>query len=146
MRTRPLWTGVCTDTDTLETSLALSNQADDVDFVLEGNPLISVSVHFSSVQFSRSVMSNSVQPHRRQPTRLHHPWDSPSVSRLVITFLPRSKHLLISWLQSPFAVILEQSPFAVILEPPKIKSDTVPTVSPSICYGVMGPDAMIFVF
>ena len=60
MRTRPLWTGVCTDTDTLETSLALSNQADDVDFVLEGNPLISVSVHFSSVQFSRSVMSNSL--------------------------------------------------------------------------------------
>ena len=57
--------------------------------------------------------------------------------RLVVTFLPRSKHLLISWLQS--------SP-AVILEPPKIKSDTVSTVSPSICYEVMGPDAMIFVF
>ena len=50
MRTCPLWTGVCTDTDTPKTSLALSNQADDVDFVLEGNPLISVSVHFSSVQ------------------------------------------------------------------------------------------------
>ena len=46
------------------------------------------------------------------------------LSRLVITFLPRSKHLLISWLQSPSAVILE---------PPKIKSDTVSTVSPSIC-------------
>ena len=45
------------------------------------------------------------------------------LSRLVITFLPRSKHLLISWLQSPSAVILE---------PPKIKSDTVSTVSPSI--------------
>ena len=57
--------------------------------------------------------------------------------RLVITFLPRSKHLLISWLQSPSAVILE---------PPKIKSDTVSTVSPSISHGVMGPDAMIFVF
>src|SRR5574340_937461 len=55
-------------------------------------------------------------------------------SRLVITFLPRSKHLLISWLQSPSAVILE---------PPKIKSDTV---SPSISHEVMGPDAMIFVF
>ena len=68
------------------------------------------------------------------------------LSRLVMTFLPRSKHLLISWLQSPFAVILEQSPFAVILESPKIKSDTVPTVSPSICYEVMGLDAMIFVF
>ena len=56
-------------------------------------------------------------------------------SRLVITFLPRSKCLLISWLQSP-------SP--VILEPPKIKSDTVSTVSPSISLEVMGPDAMIF--
>ena len=58
-------------------------------------------------------------------------------TRLVITFLPRSKRLLISWLQSPSAVILE---------PPKIKSDTVSTVSPSISHEVMGPDAMIFVF
>ena len=59
------------------------------------------------------------------------------LSRLVITFLPRRKHLLFSWLQSPSAVILE---------PPKIKSDTVSTVSPSICHEVMEPDAMIFVF
>ena len=59
------------------------------------------------------------------------------LSRLLITFLPRSKRLLISWLQSPSAVILE---------PPKIKSDTVSTVSPSISHEVMGPDAMIFVF
>ena len=59
------------------------------------------------------------------------------LSKLVITFLPRSKRLLISWLQSPSAVIWE---------PPKIKSDTVSTVSPSICHEVMGPDAMIFVF
>ena len=58
-------------------------------------------------------------------------------SRLVITFLLRSKRLLISWLQSPSAVILE---------PSKIKSDTVSIVSPSISYEVMGPDAMIFVF
>ena len=57
--------------------------------------------------------------------------------RLGITFLPRSKHLLISWLQSPSAVILE---------PQKIKSDTVSTVSPSISHEVMGPDAMILVF
>ena len=56
------------------------------------------------------------------------------LSRLVITFLPRSKHLLISW---------QQSPSAVILEPRKIKSATV---SPSTCHEVMGPDAMIFVF
>ena len=56
--------------------------------------------------------------------------------RLVITFLPRSKCLLISWLQSSSAMILE---------PPKIKFLTVSTVSPSICHEVMGPDAMIFV-
>ena len=59
------------------------------------------------------------------------------LSRLVITFLPKSKCFLISWLQSPSAVILE---------PPKIKSDTVPTVSPSISHEVMELNAMIFVF
>ena len=59
------------------------------------------------------------------------------LSRLVINFLPRSKHLLILWLQSPSAVILE---------PPKIKSDTVFTVFSSISHEVMGQDAMIFVF
>ena len=59
------------------------------------------------------------------------------LSRLVTTFLPRSKGLLISWLKSPSAVILE---------PPKIKSVSVSTVSPSISHEVMGPDAMIFVF
>ena len=59
------------------------------------------------------------------------------LSRLVITFLPRSKRLLISWLQSPSAVILE---------PKKIKYDTISTVSPSISHEVMGPDAMIFIF
>ena len=59
------------------------------------------------------------------------------LSRLVIAFLPRSKHLLISWLQS-------QS--VVILEPKKIKSVMVSIVSPSICHEVMGPDAMISVF
>ena len=56
------------------------------------------------------------------------------LSRLVTTFLPRIKYLLISWLQSPSAVIVE---------PPKIKSVTVSVVSPSICHEVMGPDAMI---
>ena len=59
------------------------------------------------------------------------------LSRFVIAFLPRSMHLLISWLQSPSTVILE---------PKEIKSVTVPIVSPSICHDVMGPDAMIFVF
>ena len=59
------------------------------------------------------------------------------LSMFIIAFLPRSKHLLISWLHSPSAVILE---------PPKIKSVTVSIVSPSICHEVMGPDAMIFCF
>ena len=59
------------------------------------------------------------------------------LSRLVMAFLPRSKRLLISWLQSPSAVILE---------PPKIRSLTVSAISPSICHEVMGLDAMIFVF
>ena len=59
------------------------------------------------------------------------------LSRLVITFLPRSKCLLIPWLQSPPAVILE---------PKKIKSDTVSTIYPSISHEVMGQDAMILVF
>ena len=59
------------------------------------------------------------------------------LSRLVIAYLPRSKQLLISWLQSSSAVILE---------PPKIKSVTVSIVSPYLCHEVMGPDTMSFVF
>ena len=59
------------------------------------------------------------------------------LSRFVIAFLPRSKRLLISWLQSPSVMILE---------PKKIKSVTVPVVSPPICHEVMGLDAMIFTF
>ena len=59
------------------------------------------------------------------------------LSRFIIAFLPRSKHLLISWLQSPSTVILE---------PPKIKPVTVSIASPSICNEVMGLDAMILVF
>ena len=60
-----------------------------------------------------------------------------TLSRLVTVFLPRSKRLLISWLQSPSAVILERK---------KIKSDTISIVSPSICHEVMELDAMILVF
>ena len=59
------------------------------------------------------------------------------LSRFVIAFLPRSKRFLMSWLQSPSAVILE---------PKKTKSDTISTVSLSISHEVMGPDAIIFVF
>ena len=60
-----------------------------------------------------------------------------TLSKFVIAFLPRSKCLLISWLQSPSAVILE---------PKKIKSVTVSNFPPSICHEVMGPDAMILAF
>ena len=60
-----------------------------------------------------------------------------TLSRFVIAFLPRSSHLLISWVQSPFAVILE---------PKKRKSVTASTFSPSICHEVLGPDAMILGF
>ena len=59
------------------------------------------------------------------------------LSRLVIAFLPGSKRLLISWLQSPSSVTME---------PKKMKSVTVSSVSPSVCHEVIGPDAMIFVF
>ena len=60
-----------------------------------------------------------------------------TLSSFMIVFLPRSNHLLISWLQSPSAVILEHK---------KIKSATVSTVSPSICHEVLGPDVTVFVF
>ena len=60
-----------------------------------------------------------------------------TLSRLVIDFLPRSKHLLISWLQSPSAMILE---------PLKIRSVTISFVSPSLCHELMGPGAMILLF
>jgi len=70
--------------------------------------------------------------------RVGHDWtDLPAAARLVVAFLPRSKHLLISWLQS--------AP-AMILEPPKIKLVTISIVFQSICHEVMGPDAMILVF
>ena len=60
-----------------------------------------------------------------------------TLSRFVLAFLPRSKHLLISWLQSPSAVILE---------PKNIKSVTVSTSSPSICHEILGSDVIIFIF
>ena len=103
------------------------------------------------LQLSLSIVSDSLRPHGLQYTRLPYPSPTPRaltrqtfvdkvmsllfkmLSRLVITFLPRSKRLLISWLQSPLSVILE---------PKKIKSVTV---SPSICHEGMGLDAMIFV-
>ena len=95
------------------------------------------------VQGTLKVVSNTiVQKHQFFSTRWTFVGKVMSLlfnvlSTLVITFLPRSKCLLISWLQSPSAVILE---------PRKIKSATVFTVSPSICHEVMGLDAMIFVF
>ena len=102
------------------------------------------SINFSVLSFTHSPTFTSIHDHWK-----NHSLDQMDfvgkvmsllfnmLSRLVITFLPRSKHLLILWLQSPSVVILE---------PPKLKSDTVSTVSPSIPREVMGPDAMILVF
>ena len=108
----------------------------------------------STLQF-KSINSSALSfLHSPTLTSIHDHWKNHSLTRwtfvgkvmsllfnmlsiLAISLLPRSKHLLISWLQSPSAVILE---------PKKIKSDTVSTVSPSISHEVMGPDAMIFVF
>ena len=90
----------------------------------------SVFVLFSFYQWSISCYLLLEDPSKVMSLLLN------MLSRLVITFLPRSKSLLISWLQSPSAVILE---------PKAIKSDTVSTVSPSISHEVMGTDAMIFV-
>ena len=115
-----------------------------------GLPLPSPMHKSEKWKWSHSVMSDPQRPHGLQPTRLLQPWDflgkstgvgchcllRNMLSRLVITFLPRSKRLLISWLQSPPAVILE---------PEKIKSDTVSTGSPSTSHEVMGPDAMVLV-
>ena len=75
----------------------------------------SMSAHPSAILFLLSLLFNML-------------------SRMVIAFLPRSKRLLISWIESPSAVILE---------PKKIKSLTFPIVSPSICHEVMGPDAKL---
>ena len=120
-----------------------------------------ISLH--SYWLSRVFSKTTVQKHQffsvqfslyPTLTSIHHHWKNHSfgymdlvskvmsllsnmLSRLVIAFLPVSKHLLISWLQSRSAVILELK---------KMKSVTVSTVSLSICHEVMGPDAMIFVF
>ena len=120
-----------------------------LDFLAVQGTLKSLLQQFKSIIFS--VLSFLYSP---TLTSIHDHWKNHSLdqmhfvgkvmsllfnmlSRLVITFFPRSKHLSISWLQSPSAVILE---------PRKIKSDTGSTVSPSISHEVMGPDAMILVF
>ena len=102
------------------------------------------TINSSALSFLHSPTLTSIRDHRKNHSLDYTDlcWQVMSLllnmlSRLVITFLPRSKRLLISWLQPPSAVILE---------PKIIKSDTVSTVSPSISHEVMGPDAMIFVF
>ena len=92
---------------------------------------------FFIVQFSHSYMTTgkTIALTRRTFVGKVKSLLSNILSRLVIAFLPRSKLLLISWLQSPSAVILE---------PPKIKSDTVSTVSPFICHEVMGSHVRLF--
>ena len=113
------------------------------DFILGGSKITSDGDCSHEIKrrllLGRKVMTNLDSMLKSRditlPTKVH--LVKAMVFPVVITFLPRSKRLLISWLRSPSAVILE---------PPKIKSDTVFTVSPSISHEVMGPDAMIFVF
>ena len=93
---------------------------------LHSPTLISIHDHWKTIALARWTFVGKVIPLLLN-----------ILSRLVITFLPRSKHLLISWLWSPSTVILE---------PPKIKSKTVSTVSLPICHEVMGPDAILLVF
>ena len=111
--------------------------------LLESKGLSSLLQHHSSKhQFSNnhpSLWSNSSHPFMttgKTIALLAKSLFFNMLSRLVIVFLPRSKHLLISWLQSPSAVILE---------PPKMKSDTISAVFSSISHEVMGSDAMILV-
>ena len=93
------------------------------------------SINFSVLSFLHSPTLTSIHDHRKTIALTRRTFVGKvmclllnMLSRLVLTFLPRSKRLLISWLQSPSAVILE---------PPKIKSDTVSTVSPSISHGAL---------
>ena len=102
------------------------------------------SINFSALSFLHSPNLTSIHDHWKNHSLTRRTFVGKvlsllfnMLSMLVITFLPRSNRLLISCLQSSSAVILE---------PPKIKSDTASTVSPSISHEVMGPDAMILVF
>ena len=102
-------------------------------FSLSPSKKYSGLISLQSKGLSRVFSNTTVQKHQFKVMSLLFN----TLSRLVIAFLPRSKHLLISWLQSPSAVMMK---------PRKIKSLTVSTVSPSICHEVMGSDAMTFVF
>ena len=126
-----------------------------ISFRIDSLDLLAVQGTLKSLQHQFKSINSSALSFLYGPTRtsIHDHWKTIALtrqtfvgkvmsllfnmlSRLVIAFLPRSKRLLISWLQSPSAVILE---------PKEIKSVTVSIVSPSICQEVMGPDAMILV-
>ena len=98
----------------------------------QGDPLEKEkAIHSSILAWTIPWMEEPSGPQSTGSQRVGHDWATSLHFRLVITFLPRSKHLLISWLQLPSAVILE---------PPKIVSATISTVSPSICHEVMGSE------
>ena len=153
LHSRPPWT------EALPASLSITNEyyelisfrMDWLDLLAVQGTLKSLFQHHSSkasifwcsaffiVQFSHPYMNTGKTPALTRWTFVGKVMSLifTMLSRLVMAFLPRSKSLLISWLQSPSAVILE---------PQTIKSATVSTVSPSICHEVMGPDSMILVF
>ena len=120
-----------------------------ISFKIDWHDLLAVQGTLKSLLKHHSSKASVLRHYAFFTVQLSHPYKTTGktialmsllfnmLSRLVRTFLPRSKPLLISWLQSPSAVILETK---------KIKSDTVSTVPPSISHEVMGPDAMIFVF
>ena len=107
----------------------------------ESSPTASILQHsaFFMVQLSHSYMTtgNTIALTRRTFVGKIMSLLFNIMSRFVITFLPRSNYLLISWLHSPSGVILE---------PKNIKSVAVSIVSPSFCHELMGPDAMTFIF
>ena len=129
----------------------ISFRMDGLDFLVIQETLKSLLQHHSSkasiflpsafftVQFSHPYMATGKTIALTRQTIVGKPMSLlfNMLSRLVMIFLLRTKRLLISWLQSPSAVILE---------PQKIKSDTVSTISPSISHEVMGPGAMVLIF
>ena len=150
MRWPKCWSFSFSITPSNEHSGLISFRMDWLDLLAVQGTLKSLLQHHSSKhQFFGAQLSSQSNSHIHNDYWKNHSFDYTdfcqksdifnTLSRFVITFLPRSKHLLISWLLSLSAVTLEPKKI-------KIKSATVSYFSPCICHGVMGPDAIIFIF